>query len=137
MPESETEEDEIDDVSLLAAAKMAEPLLKEDCLVDHLEGMTSEMFGDDNEFEGDVQNEDEEVEALPDAHYGLLGSTKVLIQPQGLIDDLPEEVLRQVLCLLPAQDLYRCASLVCHRWRDIVKDPKVNQKLIRLAGSCI
>ncbi|GAA6227752.1 F-box DNA helicase 1 [Lates japonicus] len=118
------EEEEIDDASLLAAAVVPE---EEDEEVDYLEGMTAEMFGVDDEFnlcDGDIHNEEEEVEALPDAHYGLLGSSKVLQQPQGCIDDLPEEVLREVLCLLPAQDLYRSVCLVCHRWRNIVQDTK-------------
>ncbi|XP_035531570.1 F-box DNA helicase 1 [Morone saxatilis] len=112
----ELEEEEVDDVSMLAAEMLTEPVAKQHEVVDYLEGMTAEMFGDD-EFE-------EQVEALPDAHYGLLGSSKVLLKPQGCIDDLPEEVLRQVLCLLPAQDLYRNVSLVCHRWRNIVQDTK-------------
>lgn len=87
----------------------------------------------DDEFDrcdGYIHNkeeEEEEVEALPDTHYGLFGSSKVLLQPQGCIDDLPEEVLRQVLCQVPAQDLYRSVSLVCHRWRNIVQDTKVKQ----------
>lgn len=121
------DEDEIDDVSLLAAEMVSKPVTKEEDFGDYLEGMTAEMFGDDDEFErwdGDILVEDEEVEALPDAHFGLLGSSKVLLQPQGCIDDLPEEVLRQVLCLVPAQDLYRSVSLVCHHWRNIVQDTK-------------
>lgn len=121
VPEPEVEEEEeVDDISLLAATMVPEEE------VDYLEGMTPEMFGDDEEFDqcNDL-NEDSEVEALPDVHYGLLGSSKVLLEPQGCIDDLPEEVLRQVLCQVPAQDLYRSISLVCHRWRNIVQDPKV------------
>lgn len=121
----ELEEDSIDDVSLLAAEMM--PQTKQGEVVDHLEGITAEMFGQDDEFDqcgGDVHSEEEWVEPLPDVHYGLLGSSKVLLQPQGCIDDLPEEVLRQLLCLVPAQDLYRSVSRVCHRWRNIVQDPK-------------
>ncbi|XP_044042350.1 F-box DNA helicase 1 isoform X2 [Siniperca chuatsi] len=124
-PEAE-EEEEVDDVSLLAAAMVPELETKQEEVVDYLEGMTAEMFGDDDEFaqcNSDFHNE-EEVEALPDAHYGLFGSSKVLLQPQGCMDDLPEEVLRQVLCLVPAKDLYRNVSLVCHRWRNIVQDTK-------------
>lgn len=111
------EEEEVDDVSLLAA----ELVPKEEDAVDHLEGITAEMFGDDEEFESEV------VEALPDAHFGLLGSRKVLLDPQGCMDDLPEEVLRQILCLVPARDLYCCVSRVCHHWRNIVQDTKVKQ----------
>ncbi|XP_008285207.1 F-box DNA helicase 1 [Stegastes partitus] len=121
MPEPEDEE-EIDDISLLAGSMVSDPNPKEE---DYLEGMTAEMFGDDDEFEqSDTHYEEDEVEALPDAHYGLLGSSDVLQQPQGCMDDLPEEVLRQILCLIPAQDLCRTASQVCHRWRNIVQDPK-------------
>ncbi|XP_038142942.1 F-box DNA helicase 1 isoform X2 [Cyprinodon tularosa] len=120
------EADEIDDDSLLPAESLPEAeeippanaQLGDTATTDYLEGMTAEMFGDDEEFE------EEEVEPLPDAHFGLIGSGKVLLQPQGRIDDLPEEVLREVLCLVPASDLYRSVSLVCHRWRNIVLDPK-------------
>ncbi|KAM8740706.1 F-box DNA helicase 1 isoform 2-T2 [Acanthopagrus schlegelii] len=123
--EPDVEEDEVDDVSLLAADIQPEPETKrEEAPLDHLEGMTAEMFWGDGDFDSDFHKENEEVEALPDAHYGLLGSNKVLQEPQGCIDDLPEEVLRQVLCQVPAQDLYRSVSLVCHRWRNIVQDPK-------------
>lgn len=125
------QEDEVDDMEMLAA-EMAhssgskQPKEEEETL-DYLEGMTAEMFGDDDDFEQcDVQ--DEEVEPLPDAHYGLLGGSEALLQPQGCIQDLPEEVLRQVLCLVPAQDLYRSVSLVCQSWRDIVQDPKVHSQ---------
>uniref|UniRef100_A0A8D3E2K1 DNA 3'-5' helicase n=1 Tax=Scophthalmus maximus TaxID=52904 RepID=A0A8D3E2K1_SCOMX len=100
---------------------------EEEEVVDYLEGITAEMFGVDDEFErafSDIHNEEEEVEALPDAHYGLLGSSRVLLQPQGCMHDLPEEVLRQVLCHVPAKDLFRSVGLVCHRLRDIVHDAK-------------
>ncbi|XP_070709772.1 F-box DNA helicase 1 isoform X2 [Pempheris klunzingeri] len=126
-PEMEEEEEVVDNVTWLAATMVPEPETKQQLqgTVDYLEGMTAEMFGDDDEFDQlDRDNEEEEVEPLPDAHYGLLGSGKDLLQPQGCIDDLPEEVLRQVLCLLPAQDLYRSGSLVCHRWRNIIQDNK-------------
>ncbi|XP_062238623.1 F-box DNA helicase 1 [Platichthys flesus] len=138
--EEEEEVDEIDDDSLLAAALSSESqetyeeeeeiddssLLASEEKVDYLEGMTAEMFGvDDFEiYDRDNHKKDEEVEALPDAHYGLVGSSKDLLQPQGCIDDLPLEVLRQVLGYIPAQDLYRSISLVCHHWRSIVQDTK-------------
>ncbi|XP_026183236.1 F-box DNA helicase 1 [Mastacembelus armatus] len=127
VPDSETEDEEIDDASLLAAAMVPESKAEGEEVVDYLEGMTAEMFGDDDEFDvcvSDSHCEDDEVDALPDAHYGLLGSNSVLLQPQGCMDDLPEEVLREVLCLLPAQDLYRSVSLVCRHWRNIVQDVK-------------
>ncbi|XP_071357961.1 F-box DNA helicase 1 isoform X2 [Trachinotus anak] len=121
-PQSKDEEDEVDDATLLAAGLMSGPEAEE---VDYLEGMTAEMFGDEFDYcEDNLYKEEELVEALPDAHYGLLGSSTALLQPQGCMDDLPEEVLREVLCLLPAQDLYRNVSRVCHRWRNIVEDSK-------------
>ncbi|XP_028305652.1 F-box DNA helicase 1 [Gouania willdenowi] len=121
------ENDEIDD-SLLADCVMPEMEASEagatqEHEVDYLEGITAEMFDNDEDFESCLDGEDE-VEALPDEHYGLLGISRTLVQPQGSIEDLPEEVLRQVLCLLPAQDLYRSACLVCHRWKNIVLDTK-------------
>lgn len=115
--EDEGDVDEDDDVSLLATESRA----KQETLVDHLEGMTPEMFGADDVF-------DDEVEALPDAHYGLLGGRGDLLQPQGCVDDLPEEILRQILCEIPARDLYCSVSLVCHRWRNIILDPKVDTR---------
>ena len=97
--------------------------------VDYLEGITSEMFGDDEEFElcasGQEAQDEDDVEALPDPHYGLLGTRGELLEPRGCMEDLPEEVLRQVLSYLPAQDLYRNAIHVCHRWSSIIQDPKV------------
>lgn len=125
-PEAD-DEDGVDDANLLAAAGLPEHETS-GTQVDYLEGMTSEMFGDDEAFNVcDVHEDLEEVEALPDAHFGLLGSSGSSVQPQGCIDDLPEEVLWQVLCRVPAQDLYRNVSLVCHRWKNIVQDPKVKQ----------
>lgn len=113
--EDEGDVDRDDDVSLLATESQAQ----QETVADHLEGMTPEMFGADDVF-------DDEVEALPDAHYGLLGGRKDLLQPQGCMDDLPEEILRQILCEIPARDLYRSVSLVCLRWRNIILDPKVD-----------
>ncbi|XP_034382510.1 F-box DNA helicase 1 [Cyclopterus lumpus] len=121
-PEEE-EEEEVDDVSLLAA-ELVPKEEEDDDAVDHLEGITAEMFGDDEFDRCDLHDMEDEVEALPDTHYGLLGSRKVLLEPQGCMDDLPEEVLRQILCLVLAQDLYRSVSRVCHHWRNIVQDTK-------------
>lgn len=127
-----------------------------------MEGITEEMFVDDDEFEtgkcsvkkeeneqeemgagcsswasppsrssfpnGPVKKkEDEEydVQSLPDVHYGLLGLNQMLLEPQGHIQDLPEEVLSVIFAQLPADDLYRHVSLVCLRWRDIVMDSQV------------
>ncbi|XP_026874424.2 F-box DNA helicase 1 isoform X2 [Electrophorus electricus] len=72
------------------------------------------------------EEEDEEypVDALPDTHYGLLGVSERLAEPQGHFQDLPEEVLSVIFAQLPADDLYRHVSLVCRRWRDIVIDSR-------------
>ncbi|KAK5895917.1 hypothetical protein CgunFtcFv8_009571 [Champsocephalus gunnari] len=129
--QEEEEEEDDDDMSLLAASLAAEPEEEDEVddasllAADYLEGMTAEMFGKEDDFDQSaIPNEEEEVEALPDDHFGLLGCSKVLQQPQGCIDDLPEEVLRQVMCLVPAQDLYRSVIRVCRHWRGIVQDPK-------------
>lgn len=119
------DENEIDDAYLLTADNMQENAQKKEEEVDYLEGITAEMFDEDFEPSGPgLSAVEEEVEALPDAHFGLLGSSKNLQQPNGCVDDLPEEVLRQVLSLVPAQDLYRSVQLVCQRWSNIVQDPK-------------
>uniref|UniRef100_A0A4W4GNF0 F-box DNA helicase 1 n=1 Tax=Electrophorus electricus TaxID=8005 RepID=A0A4W4GNF0_ELEEL len=109
-----------------------------------LEGFTEEMFGDDEDFELGIcaikQEEEEKeragsfsaghsciiypVDALPDTHYGLLGVSERLAEPQGHFQDLPEEVLSVIFAQLPADDLYRHVSLVCRRWRDIVIDSR-------------
>lgn len=69
--------------------------------------------------------DDDEVEPIPDAHYGLLG-TRSWEVPQGSIEDLPAEVLRNVLAFLPVTDLFQSVSLVCRCWRDVVSDPLVS-----------
>uniref|UniRef100_A0A8C8EZB7 UvrD-like helicase ATP-binding domain-containing protein n=1 Tax=Oncorhynchus tshawytscha TaxID=74940 RepID=A0A8C8EZB7_ONCTS len=62
----------------------------EDEKVDYLEGLTTDIFGDDKEFERcwsdpdpTFMNHHEEAEALPDALYCLLGSSRGLSHPQG------------------------------------------------------
>ncbi|XP_045554602.1 F-box DNA helicase 1-like [Salmo salar] len=97
----------------------------EDEKVDYLEGLTTDMFGDDKEFERCWSDPDpafmnHHEEALPDAFYGLLGSSRGLSHSQGYMDVLPEEVLMLVLSLLPSEDLYCNVSLVCQRWRNII-----------------
>ncbi|KAL4658441.1 F-box DNA helicase 1 isoform X1 [Arapaima gigas] len=67
--------------------------------------------------------EDVDVEPLPDAHFGLLGSSHNWAEPCGHVEELPEEVLKMVLAHLPAPDLFRTAIRVCHRWRDVITDP--------------
>uniref|UniRef100_A0A8B9SB74 F-box DNA helicase 1 n=1 Tax=Apteryx owenii TaxID=8824 RepID=A0A8B9SB74_APTOW len=66
--------------------------------------------------------DDMEIEPIPDARYGLLG-TRNWDVPQGSIDKLPTEVLRRIFAFLPVTDLYQSLSLVCHSWRQIVSDP--------------
>ncbi|XP_054668996.1 F-box DNA helicase 1 isoform X2 [Grus americana] len=66
--------------------------------------------------------DDMEIEPVPDAHYGLLGTRNWEV-PQGSIDELPVEVLRNIFAFLPVTDLYQNLSLVCHCWREIVRDP--------------
>ncbi|XP_069657603.1 F-box DNA helicase 1 isoform X3 [Haliaeetus albicilla] len=66
--------------------------------------------------------DDMEIEPVPDAHYGLLGTRNWEV-PQASIDKLPVEVLRNIFAFLPVTDLYQNLSLVCHSWRDIVNDP--------------
>lgn len=129
-----------------------------------MEGITAEMFVDDEEFETGIcsvkkeeneqevmgagcsswasppshssfhneyvkkeEKEDEEydVQSLPDAHYGLLGLNQMLLEPQGHIQDLPGELLSVIFAQLPADDLYRHVSLVCRHWRDIVMNSQV------------
>lgn len=111
--------------------------VEEDKIEDFMEGITEDMFDDDFEMEivsvrkeqaeVTVNKEDEEdsVEALPDAHFGLLGVQGGQEVPQGHVQDLPEEILREVFAFLPAQDLFQHISLVCRHWRDVVMDPKV------------
>ncbi|XP_074880654.1 F-box DNA helicase 1 isoform X3 [Buteo buteo] len=66
--------------------------------------------------------DDMEIEPVPDAHYGLLGTRNWEV-PQASIDELPVEVLRNIFAFLPVTDLYQNLSLVCRCWRDIVNDP--------------
>lgn len=108
---------------------------EEDTMEDFMEGITEDMFDEDFEVgttlvkkEELVEKEEHEedlVEALPDAHYGLLGVQGGQEVPQGHVQDLPEEILRDMFAYLPADDLFRHISLVCHRWRAVVIDPQV------------
>jgi len=146
-------DDDADDISLLAALAEEHPeevkveKEEEEEEIDYLEGITPDMFdkslversvwnaaaardskqgGRELLLEEEEEEEEEGVEPLPDGHYGLLGSGAAgLLVPRGRLQDLPEEVLRQILLLLPARDLYRCVAPVCTSWRSIVQDPKV------------
>ncbi|XP_069717045.1 F-box DNA helicase 1 [Phaenicophaeus curvirostris] len=66
--------------------------------------------------------DDMDIEPIPDAHYGLLGTRNWEV-PQGSIEELPVEVLRHIFAFLPVTDLYQNLSLVCRCWREIVVDP--------------
>ncbi|XP_008314362.1 F-box DNA helicase 1 isoform X3 [Cynoglossus semilaevis] len=131
--EEEEEEEEEDSTLFTAAMELGAEEEEEEeegegeaeGTVDYLQGMTSRMFDEDFDCcETKEEEVEEEVEPLPDAHYGLLGPSRTLLQPRACIDDLPEEVLRQILALLPAQDLYGGVALTCHRWREIMEDTK-------------
>lgn len=108
---------------------------EEDNMEDFMEGITEDMFDEDfevgttlvkkEEFVVKEEHEEDLVEALPDAHYGLLGVQGGQEVPQGQVQDLPEEILRDVFAYLPANDLFRHISLVCQRWRAVVTDPQV------------
>ncbi|KAH0617185.1 hypothetical protein JD844_028988 [Phrynosoma platyrhinos] len=65
--------------------------------------------------------DDTEIDPLPDARFGLLG-TQCWDVPQGHMDQLPDEVLREIFALVPAVDLCQNISLVCQRWWRIISD---------------
>uniref|UniRef100_A0A671RSG7 F-box DNA helicase 1 n=1 Tax=Sinocyclocheilus anshuiensis TaxID=1608454 RepID=A0A671RSG7_9TELE len=113
--------------------------VEEEKIEDYMEGITEDMLDEDFDvgttsvkkeeelLEVTVRKEEDEedlVEALPDAHYGLLGVQGGQEEPKGHVQDLPEEVLMEVFAHLPADDLYRNISLVCHHWRAVVMDPQ-------------
>ncbi|TRZ10991.1 hypothetical protein HGM15179_016105 [Zosterops borbonicus] len=83
-----------------------------------------------------------EVEPLPDSHFGLLG-TRSWEVPQGSVDDLPAEILRNIFAFLPVLDLYQNLSLVCHCWREIIQDPlfipwkKLYHRYVKREGSAL
>ncbi|XP_015983469.2 F-box DNA helicase 1 isoform X4 [Rousettus aegyptiacus] len=59
---------------------------------------------------------------VPDSYYGLLGTLPGQ-EPQSHICSLPSEVLRHIFAFLPMEDLCWNLSLVCHLWREIIRDP--------------
>uniref|UniRef100_A0A8C9AXG0 F-box DNA helicase 1 n=1 Tax=Phocoena sinus TaxID=42100 RepID=A0A8C9AXG0_PHOSS len=73
---------------------------------------------------GESSQEVEDIgpDPVPDAYYGLLG-TSPCQEPQSHICSLPSEVLRHIFAFLPMEDLYWNLSLVCHFWREIISDP--------------
>nr|XP_020760552.1 F-box DNA helicase 1 [Odocoileus virginianus texanus] len=66
--------------------------------------------------------EDIGLDPVPDSHYGLLG-TLPSQEPPSHICSLPSEVLRHIFAFLPMEDLYWSLSLVCHLWREVIRDP--------------
>ncbi|XP_039566021.1 F-box DNA helicase 1 isoform X2 [Passer montanus] len=86
--------------------------------------------------------EELEVEPLPDSHYGLLGTRSWQV-PQGSMNDLPPEILRNIFAFLPVLDLYQSLSLVCRCWREIIQDPqfipwkKLHQQYVQREGSAL
>ncbi|KAK7895971.1 hypothetical protein WMY93_021296 [Mugilogobius chulae] len=76
------DEEDIDDASLLSAENIQENVREKEEEVDYLEGITAEMFDEDFETCAiGASAVDKEVEALPDIHFGLLGSSKTLLEP--------------------------------------------------------
>uniref|UniRef100_A0A9J7XVV4 F-box DNA helicase 1 n=1 Tax=Cyprinus carpio carpio TaxID=630221 RepID=A0A9J7XVV4_CYPCA len=91
---------------------------------DYMEGITEDMFDDDFDV---VKKEEESLEVTvrkEEDEEELLGVQGGQEEPKGHVQDLPEEVLREVFAHLPADDLYRNISLVCHHWRAVVMDPQ-------------
>ncbi|XP_019365183.1 PREDICTED: F-box DNA helicase 1 [Gavialis gangeticus] len=74
-----------------------------------------------NESQREIKQE-LDIDPLPDPCFGLLG-TSSRTEPQGHIDQLPDEVLSHIFACLPVTDLYQSLSLVCHRWKCIIRDP--------------
>ncbi|XP_060543035.1 F-box DNA helicase 1 [Pantherophis guttatus] len=76
------------------------------------------------ESSGDGPVKQEEVDPLPDVHFGLLGTTSGDDVPQGTMEKLPDEILQQVFALVPLVDLLQNLCLVCRRWKRIISDVK-------------
>nr|XP_028601782.1 F-box DNA helicase 1 isoform X2 [Podarcis muralis] len=66
---------------------------------------------------------DLEIDPLPDACFGLLG-TPCWEVPRGNIEQLPDEVLHEIFALVPAAHLFQSLTLVSHRWHRIISDPQ-------------
>lgn len=81
---------------------------------------------------GTVKREVQEVEVdpLPDAHFGLLGTQSGNDVPQGTLEELPDEVLQEIFALVPIVDLLQNLCLVCQRWKRIISDMKVSEAFI-------
>ncbi|XP_032077808.1 F-box DNA helicase 1 [Thamnophis elegans] len=76
--------------------------------------------------DGTVKQEarDAEVDPLPDAHFGLFGTTSGDDVPQGTMEKLPDELLQEIFALVPLVDLLQNLCLVCRRWKCIISDVK-------------
>ncbi|XP_006907009.1 F-box DNA helicase 1 [Pteropus alecto] len=72
--------------------------------------------------ESSQEMEDAGPDLIPDSYFGLLG-TLPCQEPQSHICSLPSEVLRHIFAFLPVEDLCWNLSLVCHLWREIIRDP--------------
>ncbi|XP_069485754.1 F-box DNA helicase 1 [Ambystoma mexicanum] len=69
------------------------------------------------------QPNDVTLEPIPDACFGLLGTSFSKPNSQGHLIQLPDEVLMTIFGFLPVMELYQNVSLVCHHWRNLVDDP--------------
>ncbi|XP_061457910.1 uncharacterized protein LOC133372839 [Rhineura floridana] len=54
--------------------------------------------------------------------------------PMGSIGDLPEDILIDVLCLLPAREIVCTCRLVCLLWRDLVELPSLWKRKCQREG---
>ena len=63
-----------------------------------------------------------ELEDLPPEVFEEVFSSKMSQNSQREMElqDLPPEVLENVFVHIPALDLMRTMTLVCHKWRDII-----------------
>lgn len=60
--------------------------------------------------------------------YGLLGSGRYPSDPvnkTNWFEHLPAEVMENIFCFLPVQDLHLNANRVCRAWNQIISNPKV------------
>ncbi|XP_044135946.1 F-box DNA helicase 1 isoform X1 [Bufo gargarizans] len=62
------------------------------------------------------------LDSLSESCYGLLGVTDQSQPSCGHINQFPDELLQCIFSFLPAVDLYRNISLVCHKWKSLVHD---------------
>ncbi|KAK9400251.1 F-box DNA helicase 1-like [Crotalus adamanteus] len=79
---------------------------------------------------GGTVKQEVEVDPLPDAHFGLLGTQSGDDVPQGTLEELPDEVLQEIFALVPLVDLLQNLCLVCQRWKRIISDVKVSDAFI-------